>query len=123
MTAIYREHDSYENLVWDNVRNWQDGDSETAVNNTFNQWTEFQEDKVGNIDEKMYLVSQAAMGVWYQLNNAPKWRTYITLLYSIVLDGFGRQVGDTGVFQSMQMNQFANNMTMNEALCPNHKFT
>ena len=105
------------------MRNWQDGDSETAVNNTFNQWTEFQEDKVGNIDEKMYLVSQAAMGVWYQLNNAPKWRTYITLLYSIVLDGFGRQVGDTGVFQSMQINQFENNMTMNGALCPNHKFT
>ena len=87
---IYSEHDSYDDLTWDNVQNWQSGNSEKAVNNTFNQWTVFKEDTVGNIDEKMYLVNQAALGVWYQLNNAPKWRTYITLIYSIVLDGFGR---------------------------------
>ena len=68
------------------------------MNITYNQWTEFKEDTPGNIDTKMYLVNQAAMGVWYQLRNAELWRTYITLLYSIVIDGFGRQVGDSGAF-------------------------
>jgi len=68
------------------------------VNATYNQYTEFSEDTVGNIDEKMYVLNQAAFGVWWQLNNAETWRTYITLLYSIVLDGLGRQVADTGVF-------------------------
>ena len=99
------------------------GGYETAVNATFNQWTVFSEDKVGNIDEKMYVVNQAALGVWYQLNNAPKWRTYITLLYSIVLDGFGRQVGDTGVFEAMFANQFSSSDSMNKALCPKNLFT
>ena len=50
----------------------------------------------------MYLVNQAAMGVWYQLRNADAWRTYITLLYSIVNDGLGRQVGDTAAFTQMK---------------------
>ena len=94
----YREYDSYDNLDWVPNNNWKDGGAETAVNITYNQWTEFKEDTPGNIDTKMYLVNQAAMGVWYQLRNADLWRTYITLLYSIVIDGFGRQVGDTAAF-------------------------
>ena len=46
----YREHDSYDNLTWQDNINWQDGGAETAVNITYNQWTEFKEDTPGNID-------------------------------------------------------------------------
>jgi len=103
---IYREYDTYDNLTWDSVHNWKKGDDEKAVNASFNQFTKFQSDEVGNIDDKMYFTNQAAFGVWYQLNSAPKWRTYITLLYSIVLDGLGRQVADTGVFEAMSTSEF-----------------
>ena len=116
---IYREYDTYDNLTWDSVHNWKKGDDEKAVNASFNQFTKFQSDEVGNIDDKMYFTNQAAFGVWYQLNNAPKWRTYITLLYSIVLDGLGRQVADTGVFAAMGTSEFKTWEHMNAVLLPN----
>lgn len=58
------------------------------------------------------------MGVWYQLRNADLWRTYITLLYSIVIDGFGRQVGDTGAFTALYGMQFKNAEDASTALSP-----
>ena len=119
----YREYDSYDNLTWQDNENWQNGGAETAVNTTYNQWTEFKEDAVGNIDDKMYFVNQAAMGVWYQLRNADAWRTYITLLYSIVNDGLGRQVGDTAAFTTMKQMPFKDAESASQALCPTNKLS
>ena len=51
----------------------------------------------------MYLTNQAAYGVWYQQNAAKspegQWRVWLTLLYSAVYDGLGRQVIQQGVWQ------------------------
>ena len=99
------------------------GELETSVNATYNQYTEFKEDTMGNIDQKMYLVNQAAMGVWYQLRNADLWRTYITLIYSIVLDGFGRQVGDTGAFTALSEQAFNSAESASSALSPTNPLT
>jgi hypothetical protein len=46
----YREYDTFDNLTWANNTNYVNGEQETAVNATYNQYTEFKEDAMGNID-------------------------------------------------------------------------
>ena len=54
---MYREYDTYDDLTWNKVDNWESGNSEKAVNATFTQHTEYKSDEVGNIDEKFYLLN------------------------------------------------------------------
>lgn len=46
----------------------------------------------GDLDQPIYMVNQALQGAWYQANNSPFWRTAIAVIYSVVLDGIGRQL-------------------------------
>lgn len=93
---VYREYDNYTDLVYNDLDNNISGESLPAVYNKFLQYIEFDEDTEGNIDTPMYLTNQAMFGVWYQQNAAQQpekvWQVYLTLLYSIVNDGLGRQV-------------------------------
>ena len=68
----------------------------------------------------MYLPNQAGYGVWFQQNNAPKWRVYLTLLYSAVLDGLGTQVLDTGVFTLMRQSEFSAETRINALFLQQH---
>jgi len=58
----------------------------------------------------MYLTNQALYGVWYQQNSMQsdqnQWRVYLTLLYSAVQDGLGRQLVENGAWQQMQASYF-----------------
>lgn len=68
----------------------------------FSQGVAFDSDPTGLLDTEMYLTNQALFGVWYQQNaaQAPEqvWRVYLTLLWSAVQDGLGRQLIETGVW-------------------------
>ena len=91
---IYREFDTYNDLVYENLDNEIGQESLPTVYNKFVQGNNYTSDEVGNIDTPMYITNQALFGVWYQQNaaqaNATQWRVYLTLLYSAVQDGLGR---------------------------------
>ena len=53
------------------------------------------------------------MGVWWAQNNSDPWRTFITLIYSIVNDGLGRQVIETGIFTQMRATEFKDSDQIN----------
>lgn len=61
----------------------------------------------------MWLVNQAGLGVWWGQNFAPKWRVVITLFYSLILDGMGTQVQETGVFGQMRTTEFKSETKIN----------
>ena len=46
--------------------------------------------------------------MWWNQNNTPAWRIYLTLLYSIVVDGLGNTLQDTAVFTQMRNSEFKN---------------
>lgn len=70
----------------------------------FKQYTEHVEKDTDDqdIDTPLKFVNQAAMGVWWGQNNAPKWRVYVTLLWSVIVDGLGTQVADQAIFEQIQ---------------------
>lgn len=49
----------------------------------------------------MTLLNQAALGLWYNFNNSPKWRFVITLLYSVVNDGMGTTLINNAIFTNL----------------------
>jgi hypothetical protein len=51
--------------------------------------------------------------VWWNQNNTPAWRIYLTLLYSIVVDGLGNIVTDTAVFTQMRNSEFKSSTKIN----------
>ena len=99
----YREFDTYNDLVYQDLQNELSQDDKLpAVYNKFVQGNNYTSDDVGNIDTPMYLTNQALFGVWYQQNaaqqNDTQWRVYLTLLYSAIQDGLGRQVIEQGAW-------------------------
>ena len=107
----YREFDDYDDLVYQDLDNELGQESLPAVFNKFVQGNNFTSDTPGNIDSKMYLTNQALFGVWYQQNaaqaNNTQWRVYLTLLYSAIQDGLGRQVLEQGAWQQMMAGEFS----------------
>jgi len=89
---IYQEHDSYTNLTWTTAVNPASGKTVDVVNAIYNQRAVYVSDSDGYIDTKMYQINQVGRGFWWGSNNSPSWRIYISLLYSLVLDGLGYQV-------------------------------
>ena len=73
----------------------------------------------------MYLTNQALFGVWYQQNaaNTPEqqWRVYLTLLYSAIQDGLGRQVIENGVYTQMKDSVFKTQERINKDFVPVNK--
>ena len=99
----YREFDTYNDLVYQDLQNELSQDDKLpAVYNKFVQGNNYTSDDVGNIDTPMYLTNQALFGGWYQQNaaqqNETQWRVYLTLLYSAIQDGLGRQVIEQGAW-------------------------
>lgn len=90
---VYREFDNYDDLDYKRLDNEIGEGSLKAVFNTFTQGTEFSKDGDGYLDSEMYITNQALYGVWYQQNAAEapdqRWRVFLTLLYSAVVDGLG----------------------------------
>ena len=68
----------------------------------------------------MYLLNQATLATWYRVNHAAKWRNYITVLYSVVLECLGRQTLDLAVFTSIRP-QFKGPPDINKILLPDHQ--
>ena len=97
----YREFDNFTNLEYGQMTDAADGTTKNTVSMDFVQSTQFIADEDGQIDTPMWVSNQAAYGVWYQQNNTPKWRVYLTLIYSIVNNGLGYTFVDTGVYQMM----------------------
>ena len=108
---VYREYDEYNNLNYTSLDNVIGQEQLPVVKNNFNQSTVFDSDGDGFIDTPMFLTNQALFGVWYQQNSMQaeenQWRVYLTLLYSAVQDGLGRQVVQNGVWQQMQSSDFS----------------
>ena len=50
-------------------------------------------DQAQDIDKEMWQINQASQGTWYQATTIPDWRLGVNLLYSVVIDGLGRQAG------------------------------
>ena len=70
---VYNEFDEYSNVTYNQAVNPATGKNESAVYAQYSQYSEFKDDGDGNIDEDMYLLNQATLGVWHRVNNAPKW--------------------------------------------------
>ena len=68
----------------------------------------------------MYLLNQATLATWHRLNNAPKWRTYLTLLYSIVLANLGKETLNFAAFTGLRERLHSANK-INDILLPDNK--
>jgi len=110
---IYQETDTFDNLTWSKLQNPVTGEINDAVFAVFNQKTNYSESGDAYLDTPMWLVNQAGLGVWWGQNFAPKWRVVITLFYSLVLDGMGTQVQETGVFGQMRTTEFKSDTKIN----------
>lgn len=88
---VYQEYDEYTEQVYTTATNTLTGQMNDVVQTTFNQNLQYKSD-AGNLDTKMWLVNQAALGTWFGQNNAEPWREYITVLYNIVNVGLGQSV-------------------------------
>ena len=63
---VYREFDTYNDIIYGDLDNEIGQESLPAVYNKFVQGNNFTSDVNGNIDEPMYITNQALFGVWYQ---------------------------------------------------------
>ncbi|CDW87257.1 cd36 family protein [Stylonychia lemnae] len=101
---IYREYDNYSTPEkWDEKITVPGKDkTKNAIRMTFNQYAQYNfggdygKAQDQDIDKKIWQINQAALGVWFAANHPPAWRLGLNLLYSVVLDGLGRQVLDQG---------------------------
>ena len=114
---VYREYDDYTVSKYDIAQNPATGLNESAVYANYTQNTIFVEDGDGFIDDDMYLVNPATLAGWYRLNNQPKWRTFMTLLYSVVIDTLGRQTLNFVIFNQLN-DDYDNPSEINKWLMP-----
>mmetsp|Transcript_6498 Transcript_6498/g.4614 ORF Transcript_6498/g.4614 Transcript_6498/m.4614 type:complete len:122 (+) Transcript_6498:259-624(+) len=94
----YREWDSMTDITYGEILDYEQGINRDAASLTWNQGADYVSVSDEFFESKMYLVNQAGLGVWWAQNNSDPWRIFITLIYSIVNDGLGRQVVETGIF-------------------------
>jgi len=91
----------------------EEGKTANGINMHFNQTAElnlspgFKDQQADGLDTPIWQINQAAMGVWFAATHPPEWRLALNLLYSVVLDGLGRQVlqtaGWTGIYGTVSI--------------------
>ena len=58
------------------------------------------------------------MGIWYSIQNAPKWRTQLGALYSVTVDGLGNSLIQQIAFNLMVDENFADAEGVKASLWP-----
>lgn len=94
------------------------GNNYSAVWTTFNEFLTFAGDETNQMDTKLWQVNQAGNGVWYQQQNTPLWRLFMTILYTDVYYGLGQSVTEQAVWQEVFGNQLKSETQINALLFP-----
>jgi len=77
------------------------------VNAQFQQMTMFESDPTGMLNSPLWMPNQGFSSIWMALSNQPKWKQFMTALYTIVNMGLGQASRDSFVFKNMQSNYFS----------------
>ena len=127
---VYRESDTYSDLVYQDLDNLVSGEALPSVQNTFVQGVTYDDDIADgddHLDTKMFLTNQALYGVWYQQNAAQApdqvWRVYLTVLYSAIVDGLGREVIDQGIWSQIRSSKFGKEKKINNNFVSDYPVT
>jgi hypothetical protein len=75
------------------------------------QWqqsTTFASDPSGQLNNWLWMPNQGFSSIWMGLKNQPKWKQFMTALYTIVNMGLGQAGRDSVVFAAMQQQYFQN---------------
>lgn len=106
----YYEDLNFANPVYQNAKDNSTNETESVVLANFQQSTTFSSDPSGQLNNVLWMPNQGFSSIWMGLKNQPKWKQFMTALYTIVNMGLGQAGRDSTVFAGMQ-NQFFQNIT------------
>ena len=70
------------------------------------------------INETFVGVNPAAFGMWYGMQNSEDWRLQLAVIYSVVVDGLGKQLVDQISFGIFQESSFSSGEAVRQSLWP-----